>query len=104
MKEKNLRKKTVIVAVALSVLMFCVSCATTQPIGLADIRAEKCQAEIGTYCNDVTPGQERMLACLYAHGEKLSEPCKYSLYEASVQLKRAVHEQANTCVSSSLTR
>ncbi len=87
-----LRKNMIIVAVALSVLMVCGGCATTRPIGLADIGAEGCQAEIETYCKDVTPGESRILACLYAHGDKLSEGCKYALYEATGQLARAMHK------------
>jgi hypothetical protein len=29
-------------------------------------------------------------ACLYAHGDKLSPKCEYALYDAAVQLERAV--------------
>jgi Cysteine rich repeat len=87
-----LRRNMIIVAIALSVLMVCGGCATTRPIGLADIGAEGCQAEIETYCKDVTMREARILACLYAHEDKLSERCKYTLYEASCQLARAAHE------------
>ena len=38
----------------------------------------------------MTPGQGRVLACLYAHGDKLSAKCEYALYDAAVQLERAV--------------
>ena len=31
-----------------------------------------------------------MLACLYAHGDKLSGQCEYALYDAAAQLERAV--------------
>ena len=31
-----------------------------------------------------------MLACFYAHEDKLSGQCQYALYDASVQLERAV--------------
>ena len=87
-----LRRNMIIVAAALSVLMVCGGCATIQPIRLADIGAVGCQAEIETYCKDVTPGEARIMACLYAHEDKLSERCKCALYEASCQLERAVHE------------
>jgi hypothetical protein len=89
MNQKNLRKNIFIVAVALIVLMVCGGCTTTQPIMLADIGAEGCQAEIETYCKDVTPGEIRILACLYAHEDKLPERCLYALYEASGQLERS---------------
>lgn len=49
-----------------------------------------CKKELQTYCKDVTPGDGRMLACLYAHGDKLSGQCEYALYDAAVQLERAV--------------
>ncbi len=49
-----------------------------------------CQKELETYCMDVTPGQGRVLACLYARNDKLSGKCEYALYDAAVQLERAV--------------
>lgn len=49
-----------------------------------------CDKELNTYCKDVTPGQGRGLACLYAHGDKLTGQCEYALYDVAVQLERAV--------------
>ena len=49
-----------------------------------------CNKELNTYCKDVTPGQGRGLACLYAFGDKLSSRCEYALYDAAAQLERAV--------------
>ena len=49
-----------------------------------------CKKEIETYCKDVKPGQGRMLACFYAHSDKLSSQCEYALYDASAQLERFV--------------
>jgi hypothetical protein len=49
-----------------------------------------CDKELKTYCKDVTPGEGRVLACLYAHSDKLSGKCEYALYDAAVQLERAV--------------
>jgi hypothetical protein len=49
-----------------------------------------CQKELDNYCKDVTPGQGRVLACLFAHSDKLSGQCEYALYDAAVQLERAV--------------
>ena len=43
------------------------------------------EAELETYCKDVTPGDGRILACLYAHGDKLSGQCEYALYDAAEQ-------------------
>lgn len=52
--------------------------------------AKGCIDELGTYCKDITPGDGRILACLYAHGDKLSGKCEYALYNAAKQLERAV--------------
>lgn len=49
-----------------------------------------CETELKTYCSGVTPGEGRVLACLYAYGDKLSGKCEYALYDAAVQLERAV--------------
>jgi len=49
-----------------------------------------CKAELESYCKDVTPGQRRVLACLYAFSDKLSSQCEYALYDAAAQLERAV--------------
>lgn len=49
-----------------------------------------CKTELETYCKDVTPGESRILACLYSRSDKLSGKCEYALYDAAVQLERAV--------------
>ena len=57
---------------------------------LVKIVSDGCKQEIDTYCKTVTPGEGRILACLYAHIEKLSNRCEYALYDAAAQLERAV--------------
>jgi hypothetical protein len=57
---------------------------------LVETVANWCKAELETYCKDVTPGQGRVLACLYARSDKLSGKCEYALYDAAAQLERAV--------------
>ena len=52
--------------------------------------ANGCKAELEKYCSNVTPGEGRVLACLYAYGDKLSGRCEYALYDAAAQLERAV--------------
>ncbi len=59
-----------------------------------------CETEISNFCALVTPGEGRILACIYAHGDKLSGRCEYALYDAAVQLERAVNALsyvANEC-------
>ncbi len=48
---------------------------------------EACQPEIENYCGQVTPGGGRLLACFYAHQDKLSGRCEYALYDAFGQLE-----------------
>ncbi len=73
-----------------------------QQQGLIETVANGCKAEIEKYCGNVTPGEGRVLACLYAHNDKLSGRCEYALYDASVRLERAVAALsyvANECSS-----
>lgn len=58
--------------------------------GPVETVATGCQKEIEGFCKDVTPGEGRILACLYAHNDKLSGQCEYALFDAAVQLERAV--------------
>ena len=51
---------------------------------------EGCSSELTQYCGEVTPGEGRLLACLYAHGDKLSGQCEYALYDAAARLERAI--------------
>ena len=52
---------------------------------------EGCSSELTQYCAEVTPGEGRLLACLYAHGDKLSGPCEFALYDAAARLERAIN-------------
>jgi hypothetical protein len=70
------------------VLLFGGGASAQQKIG--DMVAKGCDKEIKTYCKDVTPGEGRGLACLYAYEDKLSGQCEYALYDSMVQLERAV--------------
>lgn len=57
---------------------------------LIETVANGCKTEIESYCKTVTPGEGRVLACLYAHQDKLSGKCEFALYDAAVRLERAV--------------
>ncbi len=82
-------KKMMIFFVALAILPLGITSANAQQ-DLVETVANDCKMEIEKYCGQVTPGQGRVLACLYAHGDKLSAKCEYALYDAAVQLERAV--------------
>jgi hypothetical protein len=58
-------------------LLFVASAGAQQ--SLVETVANGCKNEIETYCNDVTPGEGRVLACLYAYSDKLSSTCEYAL-------------------------
>ncbi len=57
---------------------------------LVDVVAEGCKVELESYCKAVTPGEGRVLACLYANEDKLSGRCEYALYDAAAQLEHAI--------------
>ena len=58
--------------------------------GLVETVVNGCKEELVKYCSNVTPGEGRVLACLYAYEDKLSGRCEYALYDAASQLERAV--------------
>ena len=84
-----MKRRTVVWFVTLSVLLL-VSAPAMALDKLVESVAKGCKKELTTYCKDVTPGEGRVLACLYAHGDKLSSRCEYALYDAAAQLERAV--------------
>jgi len=62
--------------------------------------ANGCENELSTYCSNVTPGEGRILACMYAYEDKLSGQCEFALYDAAAQLERfvsALTYVANEC-------
>ncbi len=83
-------KKSVLVLIT-SIVVFSLSLVSVNAQqALVESVVNGCNSEISTLCEDVVPGQARVLACLYAHSDKLSSKCEYSLYDAAVQLERAI--------------
>ncbi len=93
-----MRKRVVLLAI---VAMFFVSISSAWAVdNVVETVATGCEKELTTYCKDVTPGEGRMLACLYAHSDKLTGQCEYALYDAAAQLERfvaALGYVANEC-------
>ena len=92
-----MRNGTLIIAILCIVLVCTQTVAAGQkgPVeamakDLVETVATGCEKEILAYCKDVTPGEGRILACLFAHEDKLSGKCEYALYDAAAQLERAV--------------
>ena len=93
-----MKKRVVLFAV---VAMFFVSVTSAWAAdNVIDTVAKGCEKELTTYCKDVTPGEGRVLACLFAFSDKLTGQCEYALYDAAVQLERfvaALSYVANEC-------
>lgn len=81
-------KKILFVIVMLCILF--VGKVSSAQDGPVEVVAKGCKTEIESYCKAVTPGEGRVLACLYAFGDKLSAKCEYALYEASAQLEHFI--------------
>ena len=64
------------------------SVAAQQP--LAEQVLEGCKSELESWCQSVTPGEGRLLACLYAHEDQLSGQCEFALYDAVARLDRVI--------------
>ena len=83
-----MKSMVVLLAVVCMIFMLCGSVfAGKDPVTTV---TTGCQKEIDNYCKNVTMGEGRILACLYAHSDKLSGRCEYALYDAAAQLERAV--------------
>jgi len=92
--------KTRVILLAVVVMFFVSVSSVWAADNVIDTVAKGCEKELTTYCKDVTPGEGRVLACLYAFSDKLSGQCEYALYDAAVQLERfvaALTYLANEC-------
>ena len=54
---------------------------------------EGCREELNTYCKDVTPGEGRVLSCLYAFQDKVSPKCESAIYKSLEQLQKIINDQ-----------
>ena len=83
-------KQMVFVTMSLCLIMLFGGLALAEEKGPVETVLDGCQKDIETYCKGVTPGEGRILACLYAYQDKLSNRCEYALYDAAAQLERAI--------------
>lgn len=79
-----------IVASCLIVLSFNLAAPASAMDTLIESVAQGCEEELTKFCSNVTPGEGRILACMYAHEDKLSGQCEFALYDAAAQLERFV--------------
>jgi len=83
-------RRTVFLALSLSLTVLVVGNLFAGDKGPVAAAVDDCKKEIETYCKNITPGEGRLLACLYAHEDQLGGVCAYDLYNASAELQRAV--------------
>ena len=69
--------KTTIFSLATGlVLLSTTSFAATDTDDMKTSLRQACQNDMQQFCNDITPGEGRMMACLKSHEDKLSTGCK----------------------------
>jgi hypothetical protein len=56
-----------------------------------DAVKKACNTELTTFCKGVKPGEGRILACLYAFEDQVSDKCTYAVYNAAAELEQAVN-------------
>lgn len=74
----------------LSATAFAADPLTVELQGALDTFTAGCQKELTTFCKEVTPGEGRIIACLYAFQDKLSPRCEHALYDSVGQLDRTL--------------
>lgn len=68
---------------------------------LVEYAYNACKISIDAFCDEVTPGEGRLLYCLAAHEDKISYDCEYALYTAATviqELTVAIVEELNDAV------
>lgn len=75
---------------ALAGILFTMASPTSAQETVAERVTRGCATEIETYCSQVTQGEGRLLACFFAHEDKLGTQCVNALYDGMMELERAV--------------
>ena len=67
---------------------------TQQLVARLDAAVKKieaaCSDDLQKYCSTVTPGEGRLILCMQAHEDKVSEKCDFAVFQASRNLSRAL--------------
>ena len=96
-----MKRHLIVVAVAGLMLSVAGAWAQEGEGGVIENAMTACEPEITAFCSQVTPGEGRLLACFYAHQDKLSGKCEYALFEAAAALEdfaAAVTYLAESCL------
>ena len=83
-------KRATLLLTVLSLAVLGAAGAVAQEATPLEKAVEVCQPEIESYCSQVTLGGGRLLACLYAHEDKISGRCSWLLYEGITELQQLV--------------
>ncbi len=57
---------------------------------LLETISRDCKGEIVRYCQNVSPGRSRILACLYAYSDKLTAACGSALMDGAPEPDRTI--------------
>ena len=93
-------KKNIVWMTCASFLLIASQSFAQDPI--VDKLLSACEADINNYCNQVTPGEGRLLHCMAAHEDKISGQCGYALYQAATlmeQMAAAIVYVGNQCAA-----
>ncbi|RLA34396.1 MAG: hypothetical protein DRR11_02890 [Gammaproteobacteria bacterium] len=93
-------KKNIVWMTCASFLLIASQSFAQDPI--VDKLLSACEADINNYCNQVTPGEGRLLHCMAAHEDKISGQCGYALYQAATlmeQMAAAIVYIGNQCAA-----
>jgi hypothetical protein len=71
---------------AACLLLLAGSAASAEETVVSRVR-EACGAEIDQLCSNITRGNGRVIACLYAHQDEISHRCDYVLFDAAAELQ-----------------
>ena len=72
----------------MAVVLFLLGLAAMDPAGAQFVG--DCRQDIESYCAEVEPGDGRILACLYAHDDKISDRCFAASEELMAQIDLAL--------------
>ena len=60
---------------------------------------EACKVEVEVFCDKITPGNGRVLACLYANEDQLSPTCGFNLYQGAGELQKLMGEMNRVAIA-----
>lgn len=83
------------ILILLAVLCLSFPAVAAEPIvkeveGALDTFTQGCEQELSTFCKGVTPGEGRILACLYAFQDQVTPRCERALYDSLGQLDQTL--------------